>query len=321
MRTTTLAIAAMAITPAYAQSSVTLSGVLDNGFQKTASGQPFELATNRNGTSQWTLTGTEDLGGGLKAQFKISTSINADVGTVAGTNGLGNNDMWVGLEGGFGAIKLGRSFNPVFSHHLTANSTKGVLGYQTLGIALDTMGVYVPNQMLYTTPTLSGWTGTVSYAPSEVAGAKSHTALAVRYSDGPLVLTAASGNEHTAPVAAPGITTSGAFKTKNLTQLGAAYDFGMARVLFTWQDDGNLANDRDTGYAVGITAPLGGGTIWGSYDVKELAGTDGRVFQLGYKYPLSKRTLVYLQFGRKNAAMAAAATGTSGYGFGVQHTF
>jgi predicted porin len=322
MKKTLIALAALASTAAFAQSTVTLSGVVDTGIQKTSSAAAVQMAASRNGTSNWTLAGSEDLGGGLKANFKISTAFNSDDGT--SNNGvLGNNDMWVGLSGGFGDVKLGRSTNPVFSHALTANGTKGVTGYATMGTALDTLNVYVPNQILYTSPTMSGFTVTASYAPSEVVGAKSHTAVALRYASGPINVTLASGNEHVAaaPAAPAAQLTNGAFKAKNVTQIAGAYDFGVARVLFTWQDDGNNAANADTAYALGVTAPVGPGTLWASYDVKELAATDGKVMQIGYKYPLSKRTLVYAQLGRKNAAMAAAASGTTGYGFGLQHSF
>lgn len=337
MKKTLIALAALASTAAFAQSTVTLSGVVDTGFQKlsNSAGQnnALTMVAGRNATSNWTLAGSEDLGGGLKANFKISTAFNSDDGT-ANTNVLGNNDMFVGLSGGFGAVTLGRSTNPVFSHALTANSTKGVTGYAAMGNTLDTLNVFVPNQIQYTSPTISGFTATVSYAPSEVVGAKSHAAIGLRYADGPLVLTFASGNEHlaAAPAAPAQQLTAGAFKSKNVNQIAGAYDFGVARVLFTYQT-GNSVNvtdvanaaDSDSAWVLGVTAPVGTGTLWAQYGVAAAPGADNKVFSLGYKYPLSKRTLVYAQYGHGSQAAAgyvgARAAAASGYGFGLQHSF
>jgi len=78
MKKTLIALAAVAATTgAFAQSSVTLSGVIDVGVEKRFSGDATRVTPNRNGTSNWTLSGTEDLGGGLKAVFQISTAFNS----------------------------------------------------------------------------------------------------------------------------------------------------------------------------------------------------------------------------------------------------
>jgi len=116
---------------AFAQSSVTLSGTVDFGLEKTASGTALQAANSRNGTTNFTLAGSEDLGGGLKANFKVSSAFDStyqSAGAAPTAQVLGNNDMFIELAGGFGSMKAGRSFNPVFSHALTANGTKGVTG-------------------------------------------------------------------------------------------------------------------------------------------------------------------------------------------------
>lgn len=334
MKKTLIALAAVAATgAAFAQSSVTLSGTVDTGIErvKATDGTTLtKMGHSRSGTSNWTLSGSEDLGGGLKANFKVSTAFASDDGTATSVtstnaNGFGNNDMFVELAGGFGSVKLGRSVNPVFSHALTANGTKGVTGFASVGNSLDSMNVYVPNQLMYTTPNMSGFTAQVSYAPSEVDGAKAHTALGLRYAAGPLVVTLASGNEFAEAQVAPNQLVSGAFKNKNVNQIAAAYDFGVARALFTFQDNGNLASDSDTAYVLGVTAPVGPGVLWAQYGVAEAAADDSKIFSMGYKYMLSKRTTVYAQYGTRNVSAAGFAAAnpikTNGFGLGVQHNF
>jgi predicted porin len=81
---------------------------------------------------------------------------------------------------------------------------------------------------------------------------------------------------------------------------------------------------------LGVTAPVGPGSIYASYNVNEQVGTDGRTFIAGYKYNLSKRTQMYVNIANRNKAWLGAAvtaeggkggSSTTGYGFGLQHTF
>lgn len=143
MKKTLIALAAVAATSAsFAQSSVTLSGLIDVGFEKRFSGDANKVTGNRNATSNWTISGTEDLGGGLKAVFKASTSFNPDDGTLgalsANTSGsaFGNNDMFVGLTGNFGTLRAGRPVNTLGGNAFFANGAKGVTGYDANTVRL-----------------------------------------------------------------------------------------------------------------------------------------------------------------------------------------
>jgi hypothetical protein len=324
MKKSLIAMAALAAAGvASAQSTSTLSGVLDFGLEKSASGAALQASNSRNGTTQITWSGSEDLGGGLKANFKVSTSFDATFAnngaTAAPTNQiLGNNDMYVGMAGGFGEVRLGRSFNPVFEAGLTANGTKGVSGYATRGNTLDNVGVYVSNQVQYLSPRLGGVQLVVSWAPKEdTAAAKNHMGVRLNYSAGPLVANLAVANNTNGSGAVVG--------TKNWTHLSAAYDFGMARLLFSYQDDGNNTSATDSAYVVSATVPVGAHQFWAQYGVAEAAtGSDARILSAGFKYNMSKRTLAYVSIGNRNNAAAgfnAAQTKGTGYGVGLQHNF
>jgi predicted porin len=319
MKKTLIALAAVAATSAaFAQSSVTLSGTVDVGLQDVGGEiSPLSMVSSRSGTSNWTISGTEDLGGGLKAIFKVSTQFNADSGTTPTVNGLGDNDMFVGLQGGFGSLKLGRSFNPAFFYALTANSTKGVTGYSTRAGTLATDGVYVANQVLYTTPNMGGFTGQLSYAPSEVTGASAHRGLGIGYANGPIAVNFA----HSKLAAA----TAGA-TVDALNLIAASYNFGFANLLFTYTDRSDQPSDSDNTWALGVTAPVGPGMLWASYDRSEVGAGTTRVIHGGYKYFLSKRTTAYVNLGnKKNAAVAfngsAVGKAVTGWGLGLQHNF
>jgi predicted porin len=124
MKKVLVAMAVLAATSAFAQSSVTLYGRLDLGLvnSKTVNNtgavgavdvtsKKSSIAGNENGrtTSRLGVRGTEDLGGGLIAGFNIETKVFAD-NSAAGTFGqtrLGN----LFLSGGFGTVVIGTYLN------------------------------------------------------------------------------------------------------------------------------------------------------------------------------------------------------------------
>lgn len=338
MKKTLIALAAVAATSAsFAQSTVTLSGTVDVGLEKRFSGDATRMTANRNGTSNWTLSGAEDLGGGLKAVFQVSTSFNSDTGTVSSVDGLGNNGMFVGLTGGFGTLRAGRPVNLLYGNVLLANGTKGVslhdansvLGGNAAGgvgvtgkTSNASSSVYVPNAVQYLSPRFGGVQAQVEYAPSEstAAGNKAGKAIAVRYDGGPL---SASFVNYTGATAA-------ATTLKAVNQFAVSYDFSVVKVLFTIRDQGGVASDADNSWALGLTAPVGPGLLYASFNSNEQVGDDGRTIIAGYKYNLSKRTQAYVNVARRNAAWASAAVTTAGgdgtksstgFGFGLQHNF
>jgi predicted porin len=102
---------AMVAGTAQAQSSVTVYGILDAGYnsvENTVSG----AATTTNAitgfgefsTSRFGVRGTEDLGGGLKANFVMESTVNANTALT-----WGGRAFWVGLaDANKGEIRLGR---------------------------------------------------------------------------------------------------------------------------------------------------------------------------------------------------------------------
>ncbi len=123
MQSTSLA-AALAATalltaavPAVAQTSLTLYGIADGSARQvrglSAANQPGSgtLALQSSGvnrTSRWGVRGREDFGGGLRATFNLESGLNLDTGLQADAAKFWDRAAVVGLEGGFGALNLGR---------------------------------------------------------------------------------------------------------------------------------------------------------------------------------------------------------------------
>jgi len=109
MKKSLIALAALAATTAFAQSSVTISGQLDAGFSSVKLGNNAtqdQMNTGIHGASRLRFVGTEDMGGGNKANFWLEMQPNFQTGSVSGD--LFNRGAWLGLQGGWGELRLGR---------------------------------------------------------------------------------------------------------------------------------------------------------------------------------------------------------------------
>lgn len=119
------AVAALAAGGAYAQSSVTLYGVVDAGVeyanhQPGVSGSHDVVRLNSGGMSgsRWGLRGVEDLGGGLKGVFVLESGFNVDTGTSGQNNRLFGRQAFVGMQSQFGTLTLGRHQTPFYDFGL-----------------------------------------------------------------------------------------------------------------------------------------------------------------------------------------------------------
>ena len=128
----------------------TTNGVSAGGFNKMASNEGF--ATSRLG-----FKGTEDLGGGLKANFQIETNVGFD--QPAATS-LGNRQAWVGLSGGFGEVQLGRVWTPYDDTRALINDTFNANFASSFNV-WEGYFDRTSNGIRYNTPSFSGFSAGV----------------------------------------------------------------------------------------------------------------------------------------------------------------
>ncbi|RBL67446.1 porin, partial [Pseudomonas sp. MWU13-2625] len=115
------ALLACAALPAFAQSSVTLYGRVDTAIEYANAG-PNHVTRMGSGNlfaSQWGLKGVEDLGGGLKAVFRLESGIDlANGASDDGPDSIFGRRATVGLKGKWGEISLGRNFTVTYDYML-----------------------------------------------------------------------------------------------------------------------------------------------------------------------------------------------------------
>jgi len=154
MKKTLFAVAAAtALTgAAQAQSSVTVYGLLDYGYQyaqqRNATGTAGTTIANQNtsgisgngeSTSRIGFKGNEDLGGGASAFFTVEAALNMDQGGILNSGATGNRQMFVGLgKKGLGNASLGIQYTPV--HEAVAVTDAGGANNQNGNVIYDRTG-------------------------------------------------------------------------------------------------------------------------------------------------------------------------------------
>ena len=337
----TLAVFAAISGGAYAQSSVTLFGVIDEAARYVKNGdlKLKSLASGGINTSRLGVRGVEDLGDGLKAGFWLETGLNADSGTQSDASRFWNRRSTVSLMGNFGEVRLGRDFTPTYTGYTDYDpfGDNGVGASSkfdsSLGTARDT-GTRADNQIMYFTPgNLGGFYGRVSVAAGEGTAGKKYIGGRAGYAAGPLDVSAAYGQTTVAPVLG-----EDKFKTADF---GASYNFGVVQAM-GYYTQSKFLNQKIASYSLGAIVPVGVGQIKAAYTHANSSGTtaagvnvdadDANQFALGYIYNLSKRTAVYgtaayvknkgnATFAVASAPAMVAGGKSTGLEVGLRHSF
>lgn len=358
MKKSLIALAVLAASgAAMAQSSVTLFGVVDNGIghiknsgtesisNPNAGLSKTGMAANGNVNSRLGFRGVEDLGGGLKAGFWLEGQIFPDDGNASGFNFQRRST--ISLMGGFGEVRMGRELTAGY----VKTSTYDVFGQVGAGqfngwaympqgrtASADYNGYRASNMLSYYTPNFGGITGAVNYAFGESTDGNKvgrYIGGYVAYDNGPLSVSLAMDKKN-------GVL-SMIEDDRTQVSFGASYDLGMLKLSGLVQQvkyesvDVSVNPDvKYTNYLLGVSAPVGPGTVkaqYASYDLKH-SSDDARQFSLGYVYDMSKRTAVYgtVSF-LKNKGNSARALGAglalngavgenqTGFQVGVRHAF
>lgn len=338
MKKSLIALAVLAASgAAMAQSSVTLYGIVDtylasvknenNQASRDAGAGTGSITQNVldsgavNG-SRWGLKGSEDLGGGLKANFDLQQGFDSTTGAAAQRkNILGvkeaagfNRQAWVGFSGGFGAVRLGNTTTPfddvsgssdaVFDSALSPmNSVFKSTGYNARP----------GNTIYYQAPTFGGFSGAFSYSlgedkagaataakaavpatataaaiaavPGRTTGATSATSLDLTYAAGPLAVQFAYQVEDT-NVTQFAATGDVALSDQKFTRLGASYDFGVAKAKASYgkvNNVGGAANSDATDYQIGVDVPVSAALTLSASYAKSNDSKTGGVFEQSRK--------------------------------------
>ncbi|MBA4108158.1 MAG: hypothetical protein C0487_00980 [Leptothrix sp. (in: Bacteria)] len=326
MKKTLLAIAALAATSgAFAQSSVTLYGVVDASIENVKGDKGVTRVSSDNlATSRLGFKGSEDLGGGLRANFALETAVKSDTGAQGNTARFFDRAAWVGLQGGFGELRLGRIDSSIGA---LAGDTKilGAQAYDDFKIAKTRAGDSyrrVDNAITYLLPTfVPGLTAQLQYATAgvgyrtvgtgvgaidaqvaggEVAGVDAGKlyGLNIKYAAGPFFAGAgylSSKDENTV--------TAGEQKA-NAALAYVGYDFGVLKLTGYYDAETRVAGAADrlvlAGIRIGVPITENFSVQASLAQASNVAATvtnsdhdDATIAAIKAVYNLSKRTSVY----------------------------
>jgi predicted porin len=265
------------------------------------------------GDSRWTLEsgamsrsflgfrGAEDLGGGLRAVWKLESYLRVDTGQsgLETTPGFWSREANVGLSGQFGTTVIGRTVTPVYN---------AVVDFNPFGES----SLFSPARRQYFggLPAVGdrAWSNSIAYTNNptdpfrvrfganlpESQSAGRNFGGSIGYVSGPFAATLAGERvKNLESATAPG------FKRQQTIVAGATYDIGPVRLYGQAGDTRTDAtiNIRTRVYQAGTAVRIGNGLVLASYGhattkILGESSTD-RIASLGYDYYLSRHTDLY----------------------------
>lgn len=330
---------------ALAQSSVTVYGMLDTSivsYNYSAAGtRPrSQLTVLASDASRLGFRGTEDLGGGLRAYFRLEHGMQSDTGEQTDPLAFWSREAYVGLGGNqLGSVQLGRQYTPnLWMSIRTDPFTRfGVGGQPTLTQGVRGYPLQYSNAVQYISPTVANTTFRMLVSAGEGAPTGKSVSAGIDHASGPLYLGLVYDQ---LKVVAAAVGLSGAPVESSTLAIGASYDFGVFKVQGHLQSNRTEQLDDVRVYLLGLVIPVGVGELKASYSYRTGEGETGaRLMAVGYQYFLSKRTSLLANIAKlDNQANASFRMGparteqlsqrlpgagqdTTGIQFGIRHWF
>jgi predicted porin len=250
------------------------------------------------------IRGSEDLGGGLRAVYRVESYLRVDTGESGRSAGdaFWGREASVGLSGSFGTTVLGRTPTPLWLATTSFNPFGESIGFS------PAVRQYFGGTMLGD----SRWNNSISYTnnardPLRVVfsanndettpgGSNGHNlGLSVAYITGPFAATVVAERvSNSAQPVPPG------FDRQTVLHAAATYDFQFLRV---YGQIGRIKTEatedsRTTSYQLGAAVPFGTSLILAAYGRQHVSAptkaTTNQIASLAYDYFLSKSTDIYI---------------------------
>jgi predicted porin len=302
---------------------VSVNGLLDIsvGRSKAPGGASVTgVDSGKMSTSWYGFSGSEDLGGGLSAIFRMEAFLQVDGGTMGRFTGDAYfaRNSYVGLAGkGWGTVTFGRNTTALFVTTLLNNAFGDSFGFSPSIRHYFTSGTVTGDtgwndSLAYNSPNISGFSFGAMTALKEVSNG-GNWSLNANYGAGPLSLSAVVQN----------VKKDGTVAVQDSRTWQMAGNYAVTSGVRLFAQYGEVDN-KTTGAdykisGLGANVAMGVGAVLAQYShVSASVGGNRNTYTLGYDHFLSKRTDVYA------AAMVDKQDGKSsgnGYSVGVRHRF
>lgn len=344
MKKTLIALALVSL-PVAASAEVILYGKIRGGVEFTREGTSTQTKSQRNSwgvvdySSYIGFKGSEDLGGNLKAIWQIEANAKLSGGNIAN-----NRDSFIGLEGGFGTVKVGRVSTPL--RNAVVDQDNWEYDSRVLGLGYYSRFAQRRTSLNYQSPDFGGFDFAFQIAPgSNVHGGS-------RTDDGKPVFGLGLGYKNSgffvryaAEYARKSTAAAGGLKDSHVHNLSAGYDannlyvagglqygknvspVGSTDIDIASQTENNAKTKEaqiSAAYTFGAVTPKIS-VAYGRADSDNTARDGGRYLQaiVGADYAFSRRTtgLVSVGWLREKANSNAQNVNNWGVGTGLVHKF
>ncbi len=334
-----LAVASVVSAPVFAQSQVSVYGVIDVGIESAKfndnDGNITRMFNSGNTTNRLGFKGSEDLGNGMKANFMLETQPEPDVGAAPANTSFWGRTATVGLSSSsWGSVNLGSQYTPWFSAR-AANDIFYTAGSGS-NYLLEGSLTRMSNSIRYDSPSFNGFTVAVMYGMGETTGLTTIVAggpnpygapvgttlatasynsqegltdatkdvgrsagLNLAYANGPLALRYGYNDQRVADVV------GGPSVNQTLNTLNGSYDFKVAKLVAGWSSNKVDQDIQDTrAWYIGGVMPVFGKDLvkleYTRLNDKLNDSADSRLIALGYEHMMSKRTVLYATYAKMN---------------------
>ncbi|MGV2293509.1 porin [Trinickia sp. YCB016] len=235
---------------AHAQSSVTLYGLIDAGIVYTnnqGGSSAWQEQSSMLSNEVWGLRGSEDLGGGMSAIFRLENGFNLQNGQTTYSHTMFGRQAYVGLQSDkFGTLTLGRQYDAVVDELGAISLANNGDGNNLAAHPFDNDNIddsfYINNSAKYVSPTYNGLQAEAQYGFSNAAGGFSNNraySVGATYSNGPINLAAAYLQLNNGGLTSSGALTSNDFVSfpaarQRVMGAGGNYTYGPAVVGLLW---------------------------------------------------------------------------------------
>jgi len=365
MKKTKLALAvsalALILTPVhgattiYGQINQIVSKVDGNNFRGAAATVDADaIRLHDNGDTILGIQGLEELGNGLNGIYQIEFAIglnSSENDVTSSTSGSTNdhhsfdvNNTFVGIEGGFGAFKIGRMDTPAYAaldEVATLTVGGGHQADDTIGIGF--LSSQTTNNMLnYTSPALNGFAFSLSTVAGEVADTGAVGAIAEGVSAS---LTYNEGAFYGA-IAYSGFSQEvlGAADDTTIFGLGLKYAPGPWGIGYMYEKtesenhagNGLTVSNLDKAGIVGADAneyeshlligsyEVGGNRVsikYGFGEFNDAVSTERKVWGIGIEHSFSERTQVFAAYSAADDENNNVSYNSSIFSIGLSHSF
>lgn len=308
---------AMAVSaPARAQSSVSVNGMLDLGVFRDFDGISQVGTVQR---SNLAISGFEDLGGGLKAVFRLSTRVEMDSGASegAGYKPFLHDESTIGLKGDWGMLRFGRAmtamwandwkFDPWANYNRIASPAWQHWHYLTPSDPFANNGTAeygrLNSGIFYDTQTVNGFTIRLSSTPErnrKLGETKRPVSAVLEYGKGAIAAMAAYERN--------------SIGDRN-SYFAGKYTVGDLAVMAALDDSRELATSgRSLSRTVSASYRMRPAIVLKTgFSHQDLNGVGSNFASVGADYAFSRRTTLYGSYGHQRER--------SSFGIGLAHTF